>query len=328
MRRAILGGTIWLTGVVILQPVLTDRRWAEALLLLAALCLFPLALRLVEEDSSSEDDNSIKKRLRQAIAWLQLPAALLLAWSFLRDGGAASLTNAALALPWLFTLSLTALLGLTRLWRNIRMQRGSWLSARSCVDLSLVYVAVGGGWAVLDRAGIRPLDFEPIIVLLTAVHFHYAGFLLPLTTGLAASRSGPRLQGAVAVGVLAGVPLVAVGISTTQLGLSPLAECLAALWLVAAASLTAWLHLQLTWDSRWSRSARLLWGSAGATLLASMGMAAMYGLRAYLPADVITWLDIPTMQAIHGTGNALGFGLCAVLGWTLAAVRRPLGEVA
>jgi len=32
--------------------------------------------------------------------------------------------------------------------------------------------------------GLRPLEFQEIIVLLTAVHFHYAGFLLPIVTGL------------------------------------------------------------------------------------------------------------------------------------------------
>jgi outer membrane biosynthesis protein TonB len=38
----------------------------------------------------------------------------------------------------------------------------------------------------------RPLDFDPVIVLLTAVHFHYAGFLLPLCTALAAREVGGR----------------------------------------------------------------------------------------------------------------------------------------
>ena len=58
-------------------------------------------------------------------------------------------------------------------------------------DAGLVYLAVGGGWTVLAWGGLRPLGFAAPIVLLTAVHFHYAGFALPLLTGLA-GRNLPR----------------------------------------------------------------------------------------------------------------------------------------
>lgn len=298
----IVGTLIWLVVLAILRPALTDRVWAEAILMFAALVLFPLAMRLVAIDHTLAD-----LRLRRVIDRLQLPSALLLGAALLQDPG---LLAAVLALPWLLTLGLTAALGLRRFSR-----RPSWLSPEACVDLSLVYLVVGGAWAVLDRAGMRPLDFQPVIVLLTAIHFHYAGFLLPLLTGLAVARFGRGMQRLVACGVLAGVPLVAIGITTTQLGFSPLGESLAACWLAAATCLAAGLHLRLAWDFRWPRSARALWGSAGAALLASMGLAAAYGLRAYLP---LAWLDIPTMRAWHGTANSLGFALPAVLGWLIA----------
>lgn len=309
LTSSAVGGLTWLIGVIVLRPTLTDRGWAEAILMLAALCLFPLALRLATADQHTSDG-----RLARLITWLQLPAALLLGGAFLREPGPAA---TALALPWLATLSLTALLGLRRLLRHRQ-----WLSARACVDVSLIYVLIGGAWAVLDRAAMRPLDFAPIIVLLTAVHFHYAGFVLPLVAGLAVRPSNPRLQGAVAVGVLSGIPIVAIGITATQLGLSPLFECLAALWLALTASAVGVLHLRLSSDTRWSRSVRVLWGSAGATLLASMGFAALYGSRSLLPPAWIAWLDIPTMQAIHGSGNSLGFALPALLGWCLVAQRQ------
>ena len=54
----------------------------------------------------------------------------------------------------------------------------------------LVYLAVGGVWTVIARAGLRPLGFPDLIVLLTAVHFHYAGFALPVLAGLVARASG------------------------------------------------------------------------------------------------------------------------------------------
>ncbi|REK22341.1 MAG: hypothetical protein DWQ42_17535 [Planctomycetota bacterium] len=310
---AMLGGAIWLTAVAWLRPALTERRWAEALLMLAVLVLLPLAMRLVQRDEHGAAERRVERWLAQVIAWLQLPSGLLLGVALLGEVGGISTT---LALPWLATLTLTAVYGAARLCR-----RKAWLSAGGCVDLGLVYVVVGGGWAVLDRAGARPLDFEPVIVLLTAIHFHYAGFLLPLLTGLAIADASRWWQRIVAAGVLAGVPLVAVGITSTQLGFTPLAECGAATLLAVGAATVGGIYLRWAADKRWPGSARVLWGIAGATLLASMGLAALYGARAYLP---VAWLDIPRMRALHGTANALGFALGGLLGWLAAEGRANL----
>jgi hypothetical protein len=53
---------------------------------------------------------------------------------------------------------------------------------------------------------------------------------------------------------------------------------------------------------------------AGLALAAGMFLAMLYGARAYLPPD---GLDIPWMRALHGTGNALGFGLAGLLAWSI-----------
>lgn len=44
-------------------------------------------------------------------------------------------------------------------------------------------------------------------------------------------------------------------------------------------------------------------------------LAAIYGSRFYVP---MPWLDIPWMRAVHGTANALGFGLAGLLAWAMA----------
>src|SRR5256885_1534113 len=69
-----------------------------------------------------------------------------------------------------------------------------------------LYWLVGAGWLALARFGLRPLGFSPEIVLATAVHFHFAGVLLPV---LVLRSTGPRLVPP----VLLGVPLVALGIT-------------------------------------------------------------------------------------------------------------------
>jgi hypothetical protein len=127
---------------------------------------------------------------------------------------------------------------------------------------------------VSDRFGFRPLDFDPVIVLLTAIHFHYAGFALPLVTGLAARRLDSGTARLAAAGVIAGVPLVAIGITSTQLKAGPLIESLAAWVLAAAGILTASLHLRLAFGPG-RPLVRFLWAVAAVSLVGSMVLAAI-----------------------------------------------------
>ena len=99
------------------------------------------------------------------------------------------------------------------------------------------------------RAGLRPLGFPDLIVLLTAVHFHYAGFALPVLTGLVARVLGGPAAGAACLGVIAGVPLVAIGITDAQLapGILPprLLELVASAITAASGLLVGLLQVRL-----------------------------------------------------------------------------------
>jgi hypothetical protein len=48
-------------------------------------------------------------------------------------------------------------------------------------------------------------------------------------------------------------------------------------------------------------------------LFFAMLLALAYAMRAF--AAPLPWLGLPQMRAMHGTLNALGFGLCGALGW-------------
>jgi hypothetical protein len=204
-------------------------------------------------------------------------------------------------------------MGMNDAWKN---RRGA--IDRLCIDAGLTYLAVGGAWGVIDRAGWQPLDFEPVIVMLTSIHFHFAGFILPIVTGLTARQIGGRLGKLACIGVVAGMPLVAVGITGAKLGLPPVIETAAALWMSLAGGASASLLLRAAWSHRDSKLIGALWGLAAIALAAGMTLSAMYGLRHLLP---MAWLDIPLMRITHGTANAIGFAVPAVLGWTLE-VRR------
>jgi hypothetical protein len=311
--RALAGGVLWTAGLLLALPSPFDPAWAKALLLLAPLVLVPLGLDL----AATTGTVGRPIRLWHVVTCLQLPAAVLLGTAYFLPQGSVA---CCLAIPWLATTALMALCGL--LWLR---QRGLRPWDAACVDAGLVYAAVGGAWALADRLGFRPLDFDPIIVLLTAIHFHYAGFLLPIATGLAMRHCPGRVAGLAGLGVVVSVPLVAVGITASQLRAGPVIECAAA-WLMAAGGvLTAWLHLQLALASDWPRLVRVLWLTAGLSLLGSMALAATYGSRFYAP---VAWLDIPWMRVLHGTANALGFGLAGVLGWYLARPSTPADTTA
>ena len=106
----------------------------------------------------------------------------------------------------------------------------------------VLYLPVAGGWLVIYRLGIQPFAFGEMIVLLTAVHFHFAGFATPIIAGMSgrvlARRDYPRnVFGLSVFALVAAMPLVAAGITFSPwIGL--IGALLLTLGLVLLAALT------------------------------------------------------------------------------------------
>jgi hypothetical protein len=308
-KRAAVGGLFWLFIAWWSVSDLRTLEWSSALLTFAALVLMPLLMELIGKENESGPVGIVLA----ASARLQLPAAGLLSIGFLQPAGWVSTV---LALPWIIFTGLLAAAGILRVLRDgVKPQ---WAL---CQNAGLVFIAVGGGWTLADRLGLHPLGFGTDIVQLTAVHFHFAGLVLPIVAGLVL-REFPvsRVASAGGWGVLAGVPLVAIGITATQFGYGHAAEFFAALVLAPSAMIIAALQLCLAVQNRWPMKVRVLWSVAGTSLLFGMSLALLYAARAYgLP---LRWLDIPWMRALHGTANALGFALCAMIGWWISLTSK------
>ena len=152
------------------------------------------------------------------------------------------------------------------------------------------------------------LGFDPVIVLLTAIHFHYAGFALPLLAGEALRDRPSRLGTIGGCLILAGVPMVAIGITTTQLGYPGWIESTSAMTLATGSLLIAIVQ----WKSslRWNGLAKPLLRISAVCLFLSMILAIWYALRLMAAISVP---DIPGMRATHGTLNALGFAVCGMV---------------
>jgi hypothetical protein len=302
LRWPVVGLLIW--GGACLLPLDGDGVlwWAGRFVLLAALVWLPLALRLIEPPT-----------LTPVAAWVQAfqPwCALLLIASFLDRAGAVA---ALLATPWALWTVLLGLRGLLRL-RDHSLRAVDEL----CLTLGMLALPVGGLWLLAARADLPVLGFVAPFTLLTGMHFHYAGLLLPTVVGLAGRLLGPcgtestgdmpdqrgragdawRLYRVLAPAVCLGVWLVAVGIT-----LGGLAEAIAGtLFATLLACLGAVLLLNVP-ARLTDRLARILLALALLATWPAMALAALYALSRIGRASI----GLETMALLHGPLLAVVF---------------------
>ncbi len=282
-RWVVAGLVTWVPTMALLGVGL-----AEAILLWGMLVVVPWGLYL----SDRRDRGG-----RQAAATYL--AALLAVFAFALPRGPLA---AAFTVPWLLVTVVLAAGGILRL-------AGPRLTARELGFVGARLLVWVGGWGVLfSRAGLRPLGFSDEIVLLTGIHFHYAGFALPILAGLTAGGWPGRLTSGIVWGVLAGVPLVGVGIT-----ISAWLELSAVLLLAAACLLLAAAQLRVGWQTGRPAVFALL-AVSSMSLLGAMCLAGVYAWGEFWQQPR---LDIPTMVRLHGVANAFGFTICGLLAWTL-----------
>ncbi len=285
-------------SVIILVAVLTDSTpsqptWAVILGLFAALFLVPVAFQQIRKHQS------VFRMDADGLVW-HLPCALLLAISFLLDRG---------NLAGIFALPYAT-------WCVETLLRGFRIDGKMVYLVTLtafLFLSIGAIWLVFDRFNIRPLEFPTWIVILTGVHFHFAGFTL-LTAVMLFLFQNPfdRKIKLVSFAIIIGVFLTAIGIIATQLGYSDLYETLSGVWMSVSAVSAAAIFIKNSLGEQ--KITKILWFSAGICLISAMIFAFLYALRTLFPLDTLT---LPFMQTVHGTLNALGFGTLVLLGWAL-----------
>ena len=298
---ALVGGLAWLSLLALLPAAPPTNTLITGLLLLAVLVFVPLALGLAADGCSARATGSWRLALRvQPFAAAAVAVAFLLPTGWLSGG---------LASCWLLFAGIVALLGLMRLFEHDLRD-----AAELCVDVSLLLLPIGGFWLAMARFGVRPLGFGDTIVLLTAVHFHYAGYALLMLAGLAGRRlrvGAPAVRGSfrlVAAGLIAGVPLVALGITFSRV-----LEILAVLLLVSSVLALALLTLLAVVPLLARRAARALLAISALASVATMLLAAGYAGGSFVGLA----LTIPQMVVMHGAVNAFALVLCGLLAWTL-----------
>lgn len=268
---------------------------ARLILGFAAVGLVPLDLHIVGAGASSRVSGLLDLGSRP-----QLWCALLLCGALALPAGSGAFV---MSLPWFGVTCVIGSSGFVRLFEH----RYSLNLAEFARGVAPMFLAVGGAWACIASGGWRPLGFGPAIVLLTAVHFHYAGFAFGVVTGRVRDERRGLLSASAIVAWLLAVPAVAVGIAW-----SPQLEWLGAVLLACAGvSLAAAQCVAAITLPRPTRD--LLLASSG-SLLVGMVLGAGYGMSQRFG---FAWLTIAQMERVHGVANAFGFAGAGLAGWSL-----------
>jgi len=177
---------------------------------------------------------------------------------------------------------------------------------------ALGYWTTGAMFVVFYLAGFSPLGFDPVIVSLTGAHFHVAGFVLAVMVYCLMRERPGTLTRTLGWATLLGMPLVAAGITGSQLGLPNILEQVSALGFVAFVLVVIWQQVDLSFQIKYSKTARYLWLAGAVCLLMGATLAGVYALRFQFP---IQWVSIPNMKIWHGTLNTLGFAWLSLIAW-------------
>lgn len=298
-----LGTLAWLGARVFL-----DLDIVKSTLLLGLSVVVPLALSLLPPGEGGKLFGWMS--VLQPLAGLGAGYALVL-----QPRGPAALFT----VPWLGLSALGAVLGIAR--ARVRDRAHSEL----VWALGLLLFPIGAGWLFVSRAGLDPLGTGSLIVLLTAVHFHFAAFAAfvvvactarTLELGVATNAITPgllKLVRVIAVAMVVGIFLVAAGISGVRiLGLLGSALLTLALFMNASLMLS---HARRRVSSSLARA--LLVISALSVLLSMpMALAWAYG-QLSTPTIEMQW-----MIRIHGMANAHGFVLTGLFAFFIERRRE------
>jgi hypothetical protein len=280
----------WLLWLVLAGPAYLQSNWEVALVLFAAWMLVPEGLVLLGQFVSP-------------VYWASA-ASLSIAY-YLNDASFA--WRAGPALPY---VALALWLTVREAARLLEIQK---IQLSDIVRVAaLAYWATGAIFAFCFLAGLQPLGFDAVIVSLTAAHFHVAGFVLAVVAHCMLKVRPGRFTHVAGLAVLAGMPLVAIGIVLTKLGYSPTFEWVSALLFAVFAALIVGWHLGRISDRHFPLTARRYWLAGALCLLGGVTLATLYALRFHYP---MAWVNIPNMKIWHGTLNTIGFAWLTLKGW-------------
>ena len=190
------GAGVWAGLALLARAGICRVGGIELLFLFAPLVVVPLGMalgRVMEFSSSSRParENSSTTAIDWFVARLQPVAAATAVIALLLPPGHAA---GGLACTWLFLclfVAVSAAAGSISAMASGRIPPlWEWALLIAKIDL-----AVGGAWFLASRLGMGPFRTPEPIALLTAVHFHFAGFATATIAAAAGQFAASRGQG-------------------------------------------------------------------------------------------------------------------------------------
>jgi len=315
-RVSATGGAVVWAGLAVLARVGVARFGAiELMFLFGPLVIVPLGMELGRGFERGRGLASIARRIQPVAAALAVGAVWI----------GPGRTAAELACGWLVVCLLMAGAGVGDLisaswlvasapatFTSHRSTSARTSFARVVVSVAYLDLAVGGAWLVASRWGLRPMGIQEPIGLLTAVHFHFAGFataMIAAATLQFAERRGKVRWLRWVVALVIGMPyLVAAGFV-----ISPALKMVAGVFFsISVAGLA--IFVRGYGRKAEDANARVLLQVAAGCVFAGMVLAGMYAVADFFGSDVLT---IPQMARTHGVLNAVGFCMSGLLGWIM-----------
>ena len=300
----LFGAAVWVAVLAVSALSSIDLTIFQVFLVLGMLVVVPLGLPLVGFPRAS---SLVGDPARIAVC-----AAVLVVGAVVLTPGPLA---AALTIPWFVVVTGFTLVRLAVWRRGVAIGDGVRL-ADGIDTIACAWLVVGATSLTLSRAQLPFLSVPPPLIELGAVHFSYAGFAAAVIAGqlLRHHHRSPASVAAAALTV-GGATVVLVG----HLTIRPL-ELAGALAMVGGVALIG----ALSWSAAPPRTAaRLLLRLAAVAVVIPMVLAVQY---AWAITTGGSHLPYETIAAIHGTLNAFGFSIGALVAWRLAGNRAATSD--
>ncbi|GKV55873.1 membrane protein [Sporosarcina sp. NCCP-2222] len=262
----------------------STQTWPFLLLTAAQIVYVPIMLKLVmKDDGFAHIYLYFAIPAYVSVAFLQITHV---SWAIVPAG-----------IYLLYTLAI-AFYGVTRFCK-----RGFTNAEELSIDLGLIYLAMGGAWFFAFIGDINT-GFSPLLTWLTAIHFHYSAFLLPIFIGLAGRISKPARFTLYAGLLLIAPMLVAIGITFSR-WIELLSVLVYIIGLVGM-NFIVWRLKRIPPTQKWL--IRVSFASLVLTILFSLLYVLGNGFG-------LTSMTIDDMLRFHGILNCIIFALFGVAGW-------------
>ncbi|PGX11649.1 YndJ family protein [Bacillus sp. AFS033286] len=289
MRNIIFGLACYIVFLICEWP---DVNPVEAIILLSILLFIPMSFCIIDKRTR----NGSYLLFYKSVSFLYPVAAISAMLAFVTN-------QYFFAIIWFVYTGIVALFGINRL-----LERGRKPLEETAIDSAFIYLFLGGFWFFASVANVSIMQFSSDIVLLTAAHFHYSVFLLPLSAGLIGREREKRskVYDAIMFIIVISPMTVAIGITYSRI------FEFFAVFLYFCAIYGYGIYV---WRTKFNAiSAKIFLIISSSTLMVTIMFSLIYS---YGNLKQVMTITIAQMVWVHGVVNGIGVALPAFVGWMM-----------